>query len=90
MSVGPASAGGCRAWLCLAPLSLLVQKGGPLGVLGFVSPGVDGGTRRGGRSSCPGPVHLTWDGTSWPLPPSGICVLRNHGIGFLAQLSLPG
>ena len=59
-------------------------------MLGFVSPGVDGGTRHGGSSSCPGPVHLTWDGTSWPLPPSVICVLRNHGIGFLAQLSLPG
>ena len=59
-------------------------------MLGFVSPGVDGGTRRGGRSYLPGPVHLAWDGTTWPLPLSGICVLRNHGSGFLAQLSLPG
>ena len=42
-------------------------------MLGFLSPGVDGGTRRGGRRSLPGPVHLAWDGTTWPLPPSGIC-----------------
>ena len=54
-------------------------------MLGFLSPGVDGGTRRGGRRSLPAPVHLAWDGTTWPLPPSGICVLRNSalmGVGF--------